>query len=79
MIEVTRWVPGAYVVVVVAALPLLLSEYWAGLAAAGIALGIALLSYTLVTGEGGMVTVDDPEWATRLKRLREPASCQPLR
>jgi perosamine synthetase len=25
----------------------------------------------VTTGEGGMVTVDDPEWATRLKRLRE--------
>ncbi|MFD4674013.1 DegT/DnrJ/EryC1/StrS family aminotransferase [Lentzea sp. NPDC058450] len=25
----------------------------------------------LTTGEGGMVTVDDAEWATRLKRLRE--------
>lgn len=25
----------------------------------------------VTTGEGGMVTVDDPEWVTRLKRLRE--------
>ncbi|MGS2616991.1 DegT/DnrJ/EryC1/StrS family aminotransferase [Micromonospora sp. LZ34] len=25
----------------------------------------------LTTGEGGMVTVDDPDWATRLRRLRE--------
>jgi perosamine synthetase len=25
----------------------------------------------LTTGEGGMITVDDPEWAVRLKRLRE--------
>ncbi|SCG68777.1 perosamine synthetase [Micromonospora inositola] len=25
----------------------------------------------LTTGEGGMVTVDDPEWAARLRRLRE--------
>ncbi|MFQ6396254.1 ABC transporter permease subunit [Nocardia sp. KC 131] len=40
---------------VVAALPLVLDEYWTGLAAAGIALAIALLSYTLVTGEGGMI------------------------
>ncbi|MFG1924463.1 ABC transporter permease [Cryptosporangium sp. NPDC048952] len=48
-------IPSAVFVVIVAALPLMLSEYWAGLAAAGIALGIALLSYTLVTGEGGMV------------------------
>jgi branched-chain amino acid transport system permease protein len=40
---------------VVAALLLTFDEYWAGLAASGIALAIALLSYTLVTGEGGMV------------------------
>ncbi|GAA2025085.1 DegT/DnrJ/EryC1/StrS family aminotransferase [Catenulispora yoronensis] len=25
----------------------------------------------LTTGEGGMVTTDDPEWATRMRRLRE--------
>ena len=25
----------------------------------------------ITTGEGGMVTLDDPEWATRLRRLRE--------
>lgn len=40
---------------VVAALPLVLPEYWAGLTATGLALAIALLSYTLVTGEGGMI------------------------
>ncbi|SEG88507.1 ABC-type branched-chain amino acid transport system, permease component [Thermomonospora echinospora] len=39
----------------VAALPLVLPEYWAGLTATGLALAIALLSYTLVTGEGGMI------------------------
>ncbi|SHM64075.1 ABC transporter permease subunit [Cryptosporangium aurantiacum] len=48
-------IPTVVFVAIVAALPLTLSEYWAGLAAAGIALAIALLSYTLVTGEGGMV------------------------
>ncbi|TQS47009.1 ABC transporter permease subunit [Cryptosporangium phraense] len=48
-------IPTIVFVLVVAALPLVMSEYWAGLAAAGIALAIALLSYTLVTGEGGMV------------------------
>ena len=42
-------------VLLVATLPLVLDDYWSGLAAAGIALSIALLSYTLVTGEGGMV------------------------
>ncbi|GAA3385015.1 branched-chain amino acid ABC transporter permease [Cryptosporangium minutisporangium] len=48
-------IPTVVFVAIVAMLPLILSEYWAGLAAAGIALAIALLSYTLVTGEGGMV------------------------
>ncbi|MGX1809144.1 ABC transporter permease [Nocardia sp. NPDC055321] len=42
-------------VVVVAALPAVLDTYWTGLLGSGIALAIALLSYTLVTGEGGMV------------------------
>ncbi|MFF3567537.1 ABC transporter permease [Nocardia jiangxiensis] len=40
--------------VVVAVLPWVLDDFWAGLIGAGIALGIALLSYTLVIGEGGM-------------------------
>lgn len=42
-------------VVVVAILPQVFNVYWSGLAAHGIVLGIALLSYTLVTGEGGML------------------------
>lgn len=54
-----RFTPGVVATVVfvalVAALPLLLDDYWSGLVAAGVALSIALLSYTLVTGEGGMV------------------------
>ncbi|MEU9269070.1 ABC transporter permease [Streptomyces sp. NPDC048251] len=49
-------VAGALVVVaVIVVLPGVLDSYWAGLVAAGIAVAIALLSYTLVTGEGGMV------------------------
>jgi branched-chain amino acid transport system permease protein len=42
--------------VFVAVLPLLLtSQYWLGLLAQGIATGIVLLSFSLVTGEGGMI------------------------
>ncbi|TDC72088.1 ABC transporter permease [Actinomadura sp. GC306] len=41
--------------VAVAALPLVLDEYWAGLAVSGLALSLVLLSYTLATGEGGMI------------------------
>ena len=48
-------IPTLIFVAVVAVLPLVLDDYWSGLTAAGIALAIALLSYTLVTGEGGMV------------------------
>ncbi|MGW6117917.1 ABC transporter permease [Nocardia sp. NPDC055165] len=40
---------------VVVTMPAVLDTYWTGLLASGIALAIALLSYTLVTGEGGMV------------------------
>ncbi|MFE9924552.1 ABC transporter permease [Streptomyces sp. NPDC005774] len=38
----------------VAVLPFVLDEFWTGLTGTGIALAIVLLSYTLVTGEGGM-------------------------
>ncbi len=54
----TRWpsVLGAVVtLIVVAALPLVLEPFWGGVVAGGIALAIALLSYTMVTGEGGMI------------------------
>lgn len=40
---------------VIAVFPLIFDQFWTGLTAAGIALAIALLSYTLVTGEGGMI------------------------
>ena len=42
-------------VAVVAILPQVFNVYWAGLTASGIVLAIVLLSYTLVTGEGGML------------------------
>src|SRR5690606_24493817 len=40
---------------IVAILPLVLSPFWAALVGLAAATGIALLSYTLVTGEGGMI------------------------
>lgn len=40
---------------VVACLPLVLDDFWTGLTGTGIALATALLSCTLVTGEGGMI------------------------
>ncbi|MFA1553475.1 ABC transporter permease [Actinomadura chokoriensis] len=48
-------VAAAAGVVAVAALPLVLDEYWGGLAVTGLALSLVLLSYTLATGEGGMI------------------------
>ncbi len=40
---------------VAGALPLVLHGYWVGLAAEGFAYGIIFLSWTIVTGEGGML------------------------
>jgi branched-chain amino acid transport system permease protein len=42
-------------VVIVAVLPLLLSDFWVGLLALGAAYAVVFLSITLVTGEGGML------------------------
>jgi branched-chain amino acid transport system permease protein len=39
----------------VAALPLILHGFWVGLVAEAIAFGVVFLSFTLVTGEGGMI------------------------
>jgi branched-chain amino acid transport system permease protein len=46
---------GVVIVGIVFFLPGQLDQFWSGLLAGGIAISIALLSYTLVTGEGGMV------------------------
>lgn len=49
------WRPSVAGVVLVAILPLLLHGFWIGLVAQGVAFGVLYLSFTLVTGEGGMV------------------------
>ncbi|RBY85860.1 ABC transporter permease [Blastococcus sp. TF02A-26] len=46
---------GVVIVGIVFLMPGMLDKFWSGLLATGIAIAIALLSYTLVTGEGGMV------------------------
>ncbi|MFA1538174.1 branched-chain amino acid ABC transporter permease [Actinomadura monticuli] len=48
-------VAAAAGLVAVAALPLVLDEYWGGLAVTGLALSLVLLSSTLAAGEGGMI------------------------
>lgn len=55
-----KWMTPGFIaatvtVLVVAILPLVMSSYWTGLVTAGICCAIALLSYTLVVGDGGMV------------------------
>jgi branched-chain amino acid transport system permease protein len=44
-------------VVVVLVLPLVLSGYWLGPVTEGVAIGIIFLSFTLLTGEGGMISL----------------------
>lgn len=44
-----------FVMALTVAVPLILSGYWVGLAAQAFAFGVIFLSWTLVTGEGGML------------------------
>jgi branched-chain amino acid transport system permease protein len=44
-------------VVITAILPLVLSGFWLGPVAEGAAIGIVFLSFTLLTGEGGMISL----------------------
>lgn len=56
--------PGVVaVVVVLALLPAVLSSFWVGLVASGLAVGVALLSFTLVTGEGGFISLAQVSFA----------------
>jgi branched-chain amino acid transport system permease protein len=41
----------------IAILPMVLHNYWIGLTGLGLAYGVVLLSYTLVTGEGGLISL----------------------
>jgi branched-chain amino acid transport system permease protein len=49
------WQPVLASFVVLCLLPLVLHGFWVGLIDQGIGLGIVFLSFTLVTGEGGMI------------------------
>jgi branched-chain amino acid transport system permease protein len=44
-------------VIIAAILPLVLSAYWVGPVAEGVAIAIIFLSFTLLTGEGGMISL----------------------
>lgn len=50
-------VPRNIFIIVAAVLPLVLTGYRVGLVAAGIAIAIVFLSYTLLTGEGGIISL----------------------
>ena len=45
------------VVAAVAALPFLVSDFWLGVVVTGVALAVIFLSFTIVTGEGAMVSL----------------------
>ncbi|WP_261574112.1 branched-chain amino acid ABC transporter permease, partial [Frankia gtarii] len=49
------WRAPLLALVAVACLPLVLHDFWVGLLMQGVALGVVFLSFTLVTGEGGMI------------------------
>ena len=57
------WLPSIVGFAIICALPFLLSGLWVGLLATGVAYGVLFLSYTLVTGEGGMVWLCVPTFA----------------
>jgi branched-chain amino acid transport system permease protein len=42
-------------IILIALLPLILTGFWVGLVGDGLAFGLLFLSYTLITGEGGMI------------------------
>jgi branched-chain amino acid transport system permease protein len=50
-------VPRNPFVVIAAVLPLVLSGYWLGPVTEGVAIGIIFLSFTLLTGEGGIISL----------------------
>ena len=52
-----RLVPVALLLVGVLCAPIFLSGLWEGIVAKGLALAIVFLSYTIVTGEGGMISL----------------------
>jgi branched-chain amino acid transport system permease protein len=50
-----RYAGPVFLIALVAVLPLILQGYWVGLMAQAFAFGVIFLSWTIVTGEGGML------------------------
>ena len=69
-------------IVIVAILPLITNGYWLGLIAQGIAMSIALMSFSLVTGDGGMIWLCQITFAgggaVMAAQLAGPAGFPPL-
>ncbi len=57
------WRPAVIGFVIVCLLPLILHGFWVGLVGQGVCFGIIYLSFTLVTGEGGMIWLCQSTWA----------------
>ena len=55
--RVYRWGSSAVLVVALLVAPWIVSAAWMGVVASGVALGLVLLSYVLITGEGEMVSL----------------------
>jgi branched-chain amino acid transport system permease protein len=55
--SVRQVIAVAVVAVVALLVPTIVDSYWLGVVASGAALAVAFLSYTLVTGEGGMISL----------------------
>ncbi len=57
------WRPPVIGFALVCLLPLILHGFWVGLVGQGVCFGIIYLSFTLVTGEGGMIWLCQSTWA----------------
>jgi len=57
------WRPSAFAFLCLLGVPLLLHGFWIGLLGQGVAYGIIFLSFSLVTGEGGMIWLSQATFA----------------
>ena len=58
-----KWVGYAVLVIVMVGIPLVFNDYWTGLIAVGFAYTVVFLSYRLVTGEAGIISLSQISFA----------------
>ncbi len=58
-----RWVGYVVLVVVMVGIPVIFNDYWTGLIAVGFAYTVVFLSYRLVTGEAGIISLSQISFA----------------